>query len=308
MISAMNLVHLRAFLAVYRHASYTRAAEELLLTQPAVSRQIDQLERDLGVALFEQVGKKPRLTAAGESLVKEAEKLLADVARAVEAVSAHRSADRGRIAVGASSTPGLYLLPPVVGKFCQAFPNVEFHYTVETSRAVEQKVLHNQLDVGFVGVAPSSNSITATKLLEDEIRFFAWRSHPLASRRDIDLKSLVKSTWVIREKGAATRELVESRLNRQKLKPAHVIEMSCPEGVKSLIAAGVGISYMSIHGLSDDLKRGRFKTLDVRGFDVRRELYLIRHRDKHLSPVIKEFERLARAALELPRRATPERR
>lgn len=300
---SLNPTHLRAFLAVQKHANYTRAAEELFLTQPAVSRQIDQLEKGLGVPLFEQIGKAIHLTDAGRTLLREAERLLGDLERVAESVRAFGSPGHGRLAVGASSTPGLYLLPTVVGKFCREFPDVEFHYSVENSRGVEQQVLHNQLDVGLVGVAPSSESIVATKLLEDEIKFFSSSTHSLASRREIDLKVMAHHTWVIREKGAATRELVESQLNRQKIKPGHVIEMNCPEGIKALVAAGVGISYMSIHGLREDLNHGRLRTLGVRGFDVRRGIYLIRHQDKHVSLAITEFERLAKSMLGLPKRA-----
>lgn len=293
----LNPSHLRAFLAVQKHANYTRAAEELFLTQPAVSRQIDQLEKDLGVPLFEQIGKAIHLTDAGRTLLREAERLLGDMERVAESVRALGSPGHGNLAVGASSTPGLYLLPEVVGRFCQRFPDIELHYCVENSRRIEQKILGNELDLGFVGVAPTDRAIVAERTLEDRIVFFASPSHPLAARRDIDVQQITASTWIVREKGAATRQLVETWMGRGKAKPSRVIEMNCPEGVKSLVAAGVGLSYMSVHGLADELDRGRFQILNIRGFQLRRSIYVIRHKDKHVSPVMAAFNQMAKSVL-----------
>ncbi len=294
---SLNPTHLRAFVAVQKHANYTRAAEELFLTQPAVSRQIDQLEKELGVPLFEQIGKTIHLTDAGRTLLREAERLLGDLERVAESVRALGSPGQGRIAVGASSTPGLYLLPPVIGQFCQRFPAAEFHYCVENSRRIEQKILGNELDLGFVGVAPFDRSVVAERILGDRIVFFAAPNHPFAARPEIEVRELVAQTWIIREQGAATRRLVESWMGRWKVKPARGIEMNCPEGVRALVAAGVGLSYMSVHGLADELDRGRFRVLNVRGFDLRRSIYIVRHRDKHVSPAMSAFEQLAGAAL-----------
>jgi DNA-binding transcriptional LysR family regulator len=288
----MNPALLRTFLSVRRHLNYTRAAEELFLTQPAVSRQIRQLEAELGLRLFEQIGKTLHLTEGGKTLAVEAVELLGHIERATETVQAHAALDRGRISLGASSTPGLYLLPEVVGRFRRQFPNVEVHYTVENSRRIEQKVLSNDVDLGFVGVAPSSAAVNAETWLADRIVFFAAVDDPLGLGGQLDARRLAEHTWVIREQGAATRTLVERRLSRQRIKPKHVIEMSCPEGVKALVAAGVGISYMSIHGLADDLAQKRFRLLDVRGFDLRRSIYAIQHKDKHVSAPMKEFRKL----------------
>jgi DNA-binding transcriptional LysR family regulator len=291
-LMSLNPTHLRTFLAVQKHANYTRAAQELFLTQPAVSRQIDQLEKELGVPLFEQIGKTIHLTEAGRALREDAERLLGDMERIAESVRALGSPERGRIAVGASTTPGLYLLPAVIGRFCQQFPYIEFHYTVENSRRIEQKVLGNELDLGFVGVAPTDSSIHAERILDDRIVFFASPTHSLAALRKIDFRQIAACTWIVREKGAATRQLVEKRLTRGKLKPSRVIEMNYPEGVKALVAAGVGLSFMSVHGLADDLDRGRLKVLDIPDFDLCRPIYVVRHRDKYVSPAMSEFQRL----------------
>jgi DNA-binding transcriptional LysR family regulator len=294
---SLNPSHLRAFLAVQKHANYTRAAEELFLSQPAVSRQVDQLENELGVPLFEQIGKTIHLTEAGRVLQREAERLLGDMERVAESVRALGLAGRGRIAVGASSAPGLYLLPAVIGQFCQRFPGIELQYCVENSCRIEQKILRNELDLGFVGVAPMDSSLVAERILDDRIVFFSSPNHGLAAYRDVDVRQMVESNWIVRERGAATRQLVETWMTREKVKPSRLIEISCSEGVKALVAAGVGLSYMSIHGLISDLERGQLRLLNVRGFDLSRPIYVVRHRDKHISPAMATFEELVKISL-----------
>ncbi len=209
----MNPVHLRTFLTVLKHLNYTRAAEELFLSQPAVSRQIRQLERNLGLRLFEQIGKTLSLTDAGRTLADEAGQLLGSLERVAEAVRSHQSAERGRLRIGASSTPGLYLLPPVLGRFHAKYPDVELQYTIENSLCIEQKILRNELDLGFLGVHPSHRELVAEKLLDDEIICFSKASHRLAKRRRIDAGTLAGETWIIREKGSATRRRFESWLS-----------------------------------------------------------------------------------------------
>ncbi|MHC4729076.1 MAG: LysR family transcriptional regulator, partial [Planctomycetota bacterium] len=147
----MNPHHLRTFLAVRKHLNYTHAAQDLFLSQPAVSRQVRQLERELGVRLFEQIGKSLHPTDAGETLTREAEKILGALERTAEAVRAHRSAEHGSLRVGASTTPGFYLLPGLLGRFHARYPRVDLRYAVENSLRIEQMIVRNELDLGFVG-------------------------------------------------------------------------------------------------------------------------------------------------------------
>lgn len=291
----MNPVHLQTFLAVQKHLNYTRAAEEIFLSQPAVSRQIRQLERDLGLRLFEQIGKSLNLTDAGRTLADEAGRLLGNMERVAEVVRCHRSAECGRLRVGASTTPGLYLLPSVLGRFHAGYPDVELQYAIENSLRIEQRILRNELDLGFLGAHPSHDELLAEKLLDDEIVCFSNASHRLAKRRSIDVASLERETWIIREKGSATRRLFESWLTKAGGKLGATIELQHPEAVKALVAAGVGISFMSIHGLKREIRRRQFKKLAVTGLRLKRVILLVRHADKHTSPVMECFLILVRA-------------
>ncbi len=287
---------LRTFLAVRRHGSYTKAARQEFLTQPAVSRRIRRLEADLGVRLFEQLGKSLHLTDAGQILATEAERLLGSIERSAEAVRAVRSVDHGSLRIGASTTPGFYLLPRIVGRFHRLYPAVEIEYAVENSLRIEERILRNELDLGFVGAHLTHEDLRLEPVVEDEIACFASPSHPLARRARIAPKDLEDGLWVVREKGSATRRLVEGWLSERGVRIGRTIELGCPEAVKALVAAGVGMSAISIHGLADDPRR-RFVRLPVARMLLRRPIYLVRHEDKHVSPVMDAFLNAARPAL-----------
>jgi DNA-binding transcriptional LysR family regulator len=292
----MNPIHLRTFLAVQKHLNYTRAGEELFLSQPAGSRQIRQLEQELGVLLFEQVGKSLYLTDAGRTLAQEAPKILGTLERTAETVRGHRTAEHGRLRIGASTTPGYYLLPTLLGRFHVRFRNVELHYVVENSLRIEQMMVRNELDLGFIGAHLSSDDLQAEQVVEDEIVCFAATGHPLANQRRIAPQSLEGETWVTREKGSATRWLFESWLAKSGGKIGKTIELHCPEAVKALVTAGVGISFISAHGLEEEVQQKRLKKLFVLGLSLKRPINLIRHADKQTSPVMEAFLGIVREA------------
>lgn len=299
----MNPHHLRTFLAVLRHRNYTRAAEEIFLSQPAVSRQVRQLEEDLGVRLFEQIGKSLHLTDAGKTLAVEAEKLLGAMERTAEAVRSHRSAERGYVRIGASTTPGFYLLPDILGRFHRRFPKVDLHYTVENSLRIEQKIVRNELDVGFVGAHLSSEDLELKPLLEDEIVCFTAPSHRLAKVRHIAPSSLEEEMWVIREKGSATRRIFEDWLSSRKGVIRKAIELGCPETCKALVRAGIGISFMSVHGLRSEIRTKRLVRIPVTGMSLKRPIFLARHSEKRNSPAMENFLQIVESAL--PKLASP---
>ncbi len=293
----MNPRHLRTFLAVRKHLNYTRAAEEVFLSQPAVSRQMRQLEGDLGVSLFEQIGKSLHLTDAGRTLAPEAEKLLGAMERATEAVRAHRSPEQGTLRVGASTTPGLYLLPDLLGRFHRRHPQVALRYSVENSLSIERMIVGNELDLGFVGAHLTNRDLVLKPVVEDEIVCYAHPAHRLARKRRVAVSDLDGETWVLREKGSATRQLFESWLAAKGGRIGPAIELHCPEAAKILIAAGVGFSFMSLNGLKDEFRARRLKRVRLSGLNLTRPIYLVHHADKHASPVMETFLEMVQAGL-----------
>lgn len=299
----MNPHHLRTFLVVRNHRNYTRAAEELFLTQPAVSRQMRQLEEELGVRLFEQIGKSLQVTDAGETLASEAGRLLGAMERTAEAVRSHRIAEYGSLRIGASTTPGIYMIPDILGRFHRRFPKVALHYTVENSLRIEQMLVRNELDLGIIGAPLSNEELERKPLVEDEIVCFTSPSHRLAKTRRIAPDELREELWIIRERGSATRLLFEDWLSARRGMIGKSIELSCPEACKALVRAGIGVSFISVHGLRTDIRAKTLVKIPVAEMSLKRQIFLARHSDKRNSPVMESF--LAVVEIEIPKLTTP---
>lgn len=284
---------LRAFLAVCRHLNFTRAAEELALSQPAVSRQIQRLERDVGVRLFERIGKTLHLTDAGRTMAQEATRLLGDAERVAEAVRAHDGPGHGSLRIGASTTPGYYFLPALLGSFHARFPDVELHYSVANTLQIERSILSNDLDLGFVGGHLSSVDLRVEPLVDDEIVAFAAESHPLAQRKRVQPRHLAENLAVTREVGSATRELFEKVLSECGVRLGRRIELGCPEMIKAVVAAGLGFSYLTARGLEAEPRDPRLQRVPVIGMAVKRTVTVVRHKHKYDSTTMQDFLRLA---------------
>jgi DNA-binding transcriptional LysR family regulator len=293
-MEVMNPNHLRTFLAVHRHSSFTRAAEEVSLSQPAVSRHIKQLEEELGVALFDQVGKVPHLTDAGDALVAEAERVLGALERAAEVVRARETNVVGTLRIGASTAPGFYLLPECLRRFLSEHPAVDVDYVVEDSRKVERMLIRNEIDVGFVGVPVSSEVLVASPIVEDKIVCFAGASHPLARKRRISPLSLVNELAVTRESGSATRQIFEGWLEQAGAKLGRTIEVHCSEAAKVLVRSGLGFSFMSLSGIEAELHAGVLHKLSITGLRLTRPIYAVHHVRKRLSPAAVAFLSIVR--------------
>jgi DNA-binding transcriptional LysR family regulator len=292
----MNLQLLRTFLSVRKHLNYTRAGEEVFLSQPAVSRQIKQLENEFGIQLIEQLGKSLRLTKAGQTLAVEAEMLLGAMERTKEAVQAHSSVAQGSLRIGTSSTPGCYMLPEVLGIFHQKFPDIELQYVSDNSQRVEQMIIDNSLDLGFVGAYLSNDDLRLESIMEDEVVCFASPDHPLAGESWISPQQLSQSLCVVRERGSSTRRLFESWLSSQHVKLGKMIEVHSSEAVKNLVMARLGYSFMSIHGLKNELRDKKLTLLDVPQMPLPRQIYLVHHAKKHFSHILEAFLEILRDA------------
>ena len=279
---------LRTFLEVRRLGSLTRAAETLYISQSAVTRRLDRLERSLGLSLFERLGRRLRLTEAGETLATEAEGLVGSLDRLAEAIQARKSGAHGRLRIGASTTPGLYLLPPLVLRYQQEHPSVEVRFSVENSLHIEQKLLINELDLGFVGAHLSHAAMRLKPVFQDEIVVYASATHPLARRASVSARDLAQLTCITREPGSATRKLVDRWLARRRVSLHNVLEIGCPEAAKPLVRAGLGFSYMSSRGLEGPGGAGLVR-LKVAGFSLTRPIYLAMHAQKVPPPPMSAF-------------------
>lgn len=287
--SDLSPERIESFLAVARHLSFTRAAAEVRLSQSAVSRQVAQLERALGAKLFRQVGRAVELTDAGRAFGPHAERLSGDLARALEVVPALAAGRHGRLRIGASTTPGFYVLPPVVGEFHRRWPDVEIEYTVGNTAAIEQMLLRNEVDVGFVGAHLTRGELVFEPFAEDEIVCFAGPRHPLASKRRVAAADLARETLVTREEGSATRRLFDAWLAGAGVAIRRSVQLGCPEAIKALVVGGFGIGFLSRFGLADELARRRLAVLRIDAPPLRRPLAVVRHPHKETTASMRSF-------------------
>jgi DNA-binding transcriptional LysR family regulator len=280
---------LQTFVAVARHESFTLAAREVHLSQPAVSRQIAALEKALDVRLFDRLGKTAHLTAVGRGLLPEFRRILGDLLLVGEAVKDLASGSRGVLRIAASATPGLYIIPPVLARFQRRFPAVEVDYFVSNTKRVEEMAVENSIDLGFVGGAITDPSLRVERLQQDEIVSFASRSHPLARRTRVTPADLGRETLVMREEGSSTGGLFKAWLLAAGARTGRVIDLGCPEAIKTIVAAGLGVGCLSRFGLQDDFSKKNLVVLPVSGPRLRRWLSMIRHRRKAAFPALTAF-------------------
>jgi len=282
----MKLDQLRAFLAVYENGSFTAGAATLGRTQPAVSRRVQLLEQHLGIALFERIGKSLYPTEAGRRLATEAERLLGDVARLEERVG--RPGAR-QLRIGASTTPGLYLLPRLLGGFHRAHPEVALDCVIENTERVSELLLRNALDLGLVGGQAKAPSLLSRPVASDRILCVCGPDHPLAARPSLEAAELAGATWVVRERGSATQRQVERALAKAGVHPERRIALRGPEAIKALAREGLGIAFLSSCALEDELLNGELVALSVQGLALERTLYLVQHIDKCVSDSMRWF-------------------
>lgn len=292
----MDLVRLRTFQVLSGTLHFGRAAERLGVTQSAVSQQIAALEREVGAALLERIGRRVYLTAAGEVLAAEAERLLAAASRARDAVAAASAGTSGTLRVGASTTPGVYLLPEVLGRFRDRFPGVELRFRIANSSEIEALAVANAFDLGVCGFRPRHEELFEIELGEDRIVAVASRAL-VGGRRRTAPGRLDAWPLLAREAGSATRAAVERALAARGSRAAPAFELPSPEALVRAAEAGLGVAFVSSWAARDGLETGRLVPLRVDGLDVRRTLYAVHHRDKRVTPAMRELVSLLRARL-----------
>ncbi len=294
----MNLHHLRVFLSVARCRSYSRAAEELFVSQPTVSLLVKKLEEELGTDLFDRLGKQIHLTEAGEILFTYARKIFTLVEEAQSALAELSNLHKGRLTLGASTTPGIYLLPGVLGSFKKAFPQASITLEISNTQKVVAAVLNNQLDLGVVGeefaVQPE---LHIQHLLKDELVLITAPAHPLAKTKKARPGNLAKEVFIIREQGSSTRRIMELALRQANLTPQSLMEFNSAEAVKQAVAANLGISFVSKHAITAELKAGFLCAVEIPGFRLERDINLIYHKDKRLSKLSLKFVDCLKSAI-----------
>jgi DNA-binding transcriptional LysR family regulator len=287
--------HLETFCRVATLKSFSKAAEDLLLTQPTVSGHILSLEQSLSLRLFDRTSREVRPTKAGEVFLKYASKILSSRKDLLNALSEFSQGIRGELFLGASTIPGEYILPGLVGDFKKEHPHFILSLKIADTKEIIQDVLQDDVEFGMIGARLEHPSLHFEKYEEDEIIVVASSGHPLARRKRVDVEELLREPWIIREEGSGTQMAVEKALRKKgkSLKQFNVaMKMGSTSSVKEGVKAKLGLAFISGRATEEELNRGLFSRIEVEGIDaISRQIYIVFHRGRTLSPIGTEFLR-----------------
>ena len=273
---------LSVFEAVARNLSFSRAANELHLTQPAVSMQVKQLEENVGTALFEQLGKKIYLTEAGHEL-SHYSRMIAQQLSEVEAVlSELKGLKRGKLKISVASTAN-YFAPQLLATFTRRFPTVTVSLNVTNRQALLQQLANNEMDMAIMGQPPEGLDLVAESFMENPLVVISPVGHALTKKKSIPLARLEQETFLIREEGSGTRIAMTRFFKAHDVQLHTGMEMSSTEAIKQAVQAGLGLGVVSLHTVELELEARRLKVLDVKDFPLRRHWYIVHRKDKRLT-------------------------
>jgi len=287
----LNFHQLHIFQMVATHLSFSKAAQAMKITQPAVSIQVQELEKFLGITLFHRRPRGLRITEAGEAVLAYSQQIFALSSQLVNTVQEMENLQYGHLVLGASTTPGEYVLPFVVGRFRQVYPGIHVELIIGNSRRIIQRILDRDMDLGMVGdqVAQHSNELEMMDFQDDEIVMVAAPDHPAAKMVNPSVNQVTKHGLVIREEGSATRLAAERCFHELGIIPTIAIELGSNQAVKQAATAGGGIGIISKLGITAEVKAGMLIELDVAGWECHRSLTLIQPKGRYLSPSQRAF-------------------
>jgi DNA-binding transcriptional LysR family regulator len=284
-----TLRQLKVFETVARHLSFSRAAEELHLTQPAVSTQIKTLEGHVGLPLFEQLGKKIYLTPGGNELLKFSSAIISQFQEAEEALTQFKGISGGRLDVAVISA-GDYFFPRLLVEFARRHTGVKLNLTVHNRDELLTRLAGNQTDLAIMVRPPQGIDTVSASFAPHPYVIVAAPGHPLVGKRKIPMEVLLREPFVVREKGSDTWNSMEDGFGEH-LKGLNIaMEIRSTETIKQAVIAGMGIGFLSAHTLGQELRTGTLAVLDVQNFPVMLDWYVVHRKNKRLPPVTQAFK------------------
>lgn len=295
----LTLRQLKVFESVARHLSYSRAADELHLTQPAVSMQIKQLEGNISLPLFEQLGKRIYLTDAGRELYQYSRSISQQLADMEVALDELKGMERGKLNISVVTTAN-YFAPHLLAKFCQRYKGVTVSLNVSNRETVLKQLSDNLIDLAIMGQPPEDLDIDSESFIENPLVVIAPPDHPLCREQNIPVNRLAKEVFLVRESGSGTRGAMERFFAAHDVKINKGMEADTTEAIKQAVQAGMGLGIMSQHTAELELETNRLKILDVQGFPIIRYWHVVNRKNKRLSGIANAFrEFLLKEAAEL---------
>jgi DNA-binding transcriptional LysR family regulator len=295
----MDTRQLQAFCAVVEKKSFSQAAEQLGVTQPAVSLQVRALEQRLGQSLLDRSGRRVEPTEAGRRLYTSAQRMLALEEQLLEEVSADDGRLAGTLAIGASTGPGAHLVPLLLCEFQREHPDLHVALSIWDTQTVIEHVADRQLELGVVGALRRHRSLEFEPLVRDEIVLAVPAGHHAAGGT-ITVEELKEETLIVMQEGAGVRQVVEEELRRAGLRLRGVepkLELGLQESVKSAVAAGFGVAFISRTAIEGELAAGRLAAAQVEGVEPARQIYIVRARGRSATRAAEAFLSFAKERL-----------
>ncbi len=283
-----TLHQLVVFEATARHSSFTRAAEELFITQPTVSSQIKQLTKAVGLPLFEQIGKRLYLTEAGKELLTTCQDIFKRLENFEMKVADLKGTKQGRLRLAVITT-AKYFIPRILGSFCQQYPGIDISLKVTNHQQMQRRMMENEDDLYILSHPPEELDLTAQAFLDNPLVVVAPRTHPLARERNIPIQRLDDEPFIMRESGSGTRQAVQQLFVKNKVTVKVRLELGSNEAIKQAIAGGLGISVLSQHTLLGEGSNSELTILDVQHFPIKCRWYVAYLAGKQLSVIAQTF-------------------
>jgi len=281
----------KIFEAVAQQLSYTRAAELLHLSQPAVSMQIKQLEAEVGMALIERLGKKLFLTEAGQELLVYARNISQQLIELDDVFNEIRGSEKGRLTIAIATTANYFALK-LLGEFYKQFSGTTISLDVTNRERLLNHLNNNTVDMVIMGQPPENLDVEATPFLDNPLVVIAPKGHLLAKQKKIPLSVLQQETFIMRERGSGTRIAMERFFEQSGYSISSVMEMSSNEAINQAVEAGLGLGIVSKHTLELELALGRLVILDIESFPIMRHWYLVHRQGKRLTALMQAFKQL----------------
>jgi DNA-binding transcriptional LysR family regulator len=289
----MTLRQLEVFLAVAREKSFSLAAKKIRSSQPTLSEHVSELETELGKQLFFRRGRRRvvTVTEAGRVFAEFAERAISAIEGGRQALADLDGLAHGSLLIGASTTPGLYVLPRIIAAFRTKYPGVDVKLQIANSQAIEGRVRERELDLGIVGghaLRPGEECLTAG--MRDELVLIVAPAHAWSRRRDVTPESLADEPLLVREEGSATRSVTERALQRVKFRVA--MELDHTEAIKQGVMAGLGVAFVSLYAVQGEIAAGRLRALRLRGVRIQRHFHIIHHEARRVTASARAFMEL----------------
>lgn len=267
---------LKVFYAVATNLSFTKASAALFISQPAVTKNIQELEAEYALRLFDRKGNKIVLTQAGEILLSYTEKVMAIYRQIDFDLNIIKNKFSGQLKLGASTTIGQYILPPILAKFYQAFPDIQLSMMNDNTEKIENAILSKTIELGIVEGITHKNELKYIPFLKDELVAIVHTEQKLSQREELSLDELKEIPWVMRERGSGTLEVIENELGKHKIKLSDLniaIYLGSSESIKSFLTYSNCVGFISIQAIGKEIANGEFKVIEIPDLNISRTFY-----------------------------------